>query len=109
MPEDFGFISNHTGDQPYWGKWNFWANEVEDLYPNGEFQDRTNPIWIKNYKKFVVSHRNGMYSTLQTKKGGRFNRFVIVSKSLHWTHIERPENVAYACVDFINDVDKKLI
>ena len=33
----------------------------------------------------------------------------IVSKSLHWTHIERPENVAYACVDFINDVDKKLI
>ena len=109
LPEDFGFVSNHTGDQPYWGKWNFWAGEVEDLYPNGEFQDRTNPIWIKNYKKFVVSHRNGMYSTLQTKKEGRFNRFVIVSKSLHWTHIERPENVAYACLDFINDVEKKLI
>ena len=47
-----------------------------------------------------------MYSTLQTKKGGRFNRFIIVSKSLHWTHIERPENVAYPRVGFIKDVEK---
>ena len=47
-----------------------------------------------------------IYSTLQTKKESGFNRFVIVSKSLHWTHIERPENVAYPRVDFIKDVEK---
>ena len=28
---------------------------------------------------------------------------LIVSDALHWTHIERPENVAWACMDFIVD------
>ena len=40
LPEDYGIISNHTGDQPYFGIWNFWANEVEDLLPGGTFQNR---------------------------------------------------------------------
>ena len=46
---------------------------------------------------------DGMYSTLQTKEGGRFSRVSIISDALHWTHIERPENVAWACMDFIAD------
>ena len=103
LPEDYGIISNHTGDQPYFGIWNFWANEVEDLLPGGTFQDRKDPIWKKNYQKFVTSKAEGKYSTLRTKKGSRFSRFVIISDALHWTHIERPENVAKACLDFIED------
>ena len=103
LPQDFGVISNHTGDQPYWGKWNFYPDEIEDIFPGGEFQERSNPTWIENYSKFVESKADGRYSTLKTKKGARFNRFTIISEALHWTHIERPENVAWACMDFIID------
>ena len=101
LPNDHGVISNHTGDQPYWGKWNFWPDDVEDLLPGGEFQDRNNPIWKENQKRYVKDMAGGKYSTLQTKEGGRFSRFCIISDALHWTHIERPENVAWACIDFI--------
>ena len=38
LPGDFGTISNHTGDQPYWGIWNFWPNEIEDLLPGENFK-----------------------------------------------------------------------
>ena len=103
LPNDHGLISNHTGDQPYWGKWNFWPDVVEDLLPGGEFQDRENPAWKENSERYVTSMAEGRYSTLQTKDGGRFSRFTIVSDALHWTHIERPENVAWACMDFIGD------
>ena len=81
----------------------FWPDDVEDLLPNGEFQDRSNPTWKKNYSKYVEKKADGRYSTLKTKKGGRFARFTIITDALHWTHIERPENVAYACMDFIVD------
>ena len=57
----------------------------------------------KNYKKYVTIKERGRYSILKLKKGSRFSRFVIISDALHWTHIERPENVAYACMDFIKD------
>ena len=103
LPKDFGIISNHTGDQPYFGIWNFWADEVEDLLPGGTFQDRNDPRWKTNYQKFVELDKSGRYSRLSTKKGSRFDRFVIISEALHWTHIERPENVAKACLDFILD------
>ena len=103
LPDDHGIISNHTGDQPYWGKWNFWPDDVEDLLPGGEFQDRGDPKWKENHDRYVTTMADGRYSTLQTKEGGRFSRFVIVSDALHWTHIERPENVAWACMDFIAD------
>ena len=56
-----------------------------------------------NDKSFVTSKAGGKYSTLKTKKGSRFSRFVIISNALHWTHIERPENVARACLDFIKE------
>ena len=103
LPDDFGIVSNHTGDQPYFGIWNFWADEVEDLLPGGTFQDRNNSQWKKNYQKFVELDKSGRYAKLSTKKGARFSRFVIISDALHWTHIERPENVAQACLDFILD------
>ena len=35
LDEDFGVVSNHTGDQPYWGKWNFFPDEVEDISGRG--------------------------------------------------------------------------
>ena len=44
--------------------------------------------------------------TIKIKKGARFSRFVIIKDALHWTHIERPENVAAACFDFIKDNEK---
>ncbi|MDP7356729.1 MAG: hypothetical protein QF843_05460, partial [Candidatus Thalassarchaeaceae archaeon] len=61
------------------------------------------PVWKENEKKYVTGMADGKYSTLQTKEGGRFSRFSIISDALHWTHIERPENVAWACMDFIAD------
>ena len=103
LPGDFGVVSNHTGDQPYWGKWNFFPDEVEDIFPGGEFQERANPIWIKNYEELVESKADGKYASLKVKEGARFSRFTIISEALHWTHIERPENVAWACMDFIAD------
>ena len=76
---------------------------IRDRLPGGEFQDRNDPVWKENEKKYVTGMADGKYSTLQTKGGGRFSRFSIISDALHWTHIERPENVAWACMDFIAD------
>ena len=103
LDKDFGVVSNHTGDQPYWGKWNFFPDEIEDIFPGGEFQERSNPIWVQNYNKFVERKADGRYASLKVKEGARFQRFTIISEALHWTHIERPDNVAWACMDFIAD------
>ena len=76
---------------------------MEDLLPGGDFQDRNDPNWNENYERYVTIMADGKYSNLKTKEGGRFSRFCIVSDALHWTHIERPDNVAWACMDFIVD------
>ena len=76
---------------------------MEDLLPGGDFQDRNDPKWSENYERYVTGMADGKYSTLQTKESGRFSRFSIISDALHWTHIERPDNVEWACMDFIVD------
>ncbi|MEM7374903.1 MAG: hypothetical protein AAF587_40295 [Bacteroidota bacterium] len=103
LPDDLGIVSNHIGDQPYFGKWNFFPDEVEDLIPGGSWQDRNSPVWQENYQKYVRVQAAGTYATLQTKANARMTRFAIILDSLHWTHIENPEGVAAACMDFIVD------
>ncbi|MEM7343804.1 MAG: hypothetical protein AAF485_06145 [Chloroflexota bacterium] len=103
LPGDFGILSNHIGDQPYFGVWNFFADEVEDLLPGGTWQDRNSPVWQENYKKYVTVQAGGNYATLQTKKNARMTRFAIISDSTHWQHFENPAGMAWACLDFIGE------
>ncbi len=103
LPGDLGLLSNHVGDQPYFGEWNLFPDEIEDIFPGGQWQDRDHPVWKENYAKYVTSHADGQYATIQIKAGARMTRFAIISRSTHWTHIENPEGCAWAIMDFIVD------
>ena len=102
LPEDYGIISNHLGDQPYFGIWNFWANEVEIYCQAGHFKTKK-PYLEKRIIKNLLHQKLRVNIQHWIKKGSRLSRFAIISDALHWTHIERPENVAKACLDFIED------
>ncbi len=105
LPDDLGLLSNHVGDQPYFGEWNLFPDEVEDIFPGGQWQDRQDPTWQENYARYVTSHAGGRYALIQTKAGARMTRFAIISESTHWTHIENPEGCAWAIMDFIHACD----
>ena len=101
LPDDLGLLSNHVGDQPYFGEWNLFPDEVEDIFPGGQWQDRSHPVWQENYAKYVTTHAGGHYATIQVKENARMTRFAIISESTHWTHIENPEGCSWAIMDFI--------
>lgn len=103
LPDELGLMSNHVGDQPYFGEWNLFPDEVEDIFPGGQWQDRQHPVWKENYARYVTTHADGRYALIQIKPGARMTRFAIISESTHWTHIENPEGCAWAIMDFIVD------
>ena len=103
LPKELGVLSNHVGDQPYFGEWNLFPDEVEDIFPGGQWQERNHPTWKENYAKLVTAHEDGKYSTIKIKKNARMTRFAIIPNCLHWTHIENPEGCAHALIDFIED------
>ena len=104
LPGRLGCASNHTGDQPWFGKYNLFEDEVMNLLPETTFQAPGNPTWEANYARFVTEHAGGAYSTLQTKPEARMNRFALVPDCSHWSHIENPAGCARAIMDFIAEV-----
>ena len=84
-------------DQPYFGIYNLFRNEVEDIYPNCSGQ---NP---EKKKEQFIEYRDE-YSKLKILPSARFHSFALIPKSAHFNVIENPKGCANAVYDFIRDI-----
>ena len=81
-------------DQPYFGKYNLFKNEIEDIYPNAIDQSSVSLI-----KEFITD--KGEYKEITLKNDATFKRFCIIPDSAHFNVIENPTGCANAIYDFI--------
>ena len=82
-------------DQPYFGKYNLFRNEIEDIYPDATHQSE---VTIKN--EFITSKE--LYKEIKIKDGATFSKFYLIPNSAHFNVIENPESCAAAVYNFIN-------
>jgi pimeloyl-ACP methyl ester carboxylesterase len=82
-------------DQPYFGKYNLFRNEIEDIYPDATHQSE---VPIKN--EFITSKE--LYKEIKIKDGATFSKFYLIPNSAHFNVIENPESCAAAVYNFIN-------
>lgn len=81
-------------DQPYFGKYNLFINEIEDIYPNAIDQ-----LSVPMRKEFITD--KGEYKEIKLKNDATFKRFCIIPESAHFNVIENPKGCASAIYDFI--------
>ena len=95
--DEFKRASNGSliSDQPYFGKYNLFRNEIEDIYPSAIDQSST-PL-----KKEYVSDM-GLYKEIQLKVGATFDKFFLIPDAAHFNVIENPKACASAIYNFIN-------
>ena len=93
---------DYISDQPYFGVYNLFRNEIEDIYPGCVFQDES------EYKSEFVTKKEH-YSEVKLKKDARFSRFCLIPDSAHFNVIENPESCAHAINDFINSINSNNI
>ena len=82
-------------DQPYFGKYNLFRNEIEDIFPDATYQSE---VPIKS--EFITEQ--GLYKEIKVKDGARFSKFYLIPDSAHFNVIENPESCAAAVYNFIN-------
>jgi len=87
-----------VSDQPYFGKYNLFRNEIEDIYPGAVHQ--SSGVVCQN--QFITN--KGSYKMIKTKADSSFSRFCLIPKSAHFNVIENPESCANAIYDFINSL-----
>ena len=87
-----------VSDQPYFGKYNLFRNEIEDIYPDSEYQESV-PI----QDQYITNH--GLYKSIQLKDSARFSAFNIIPNAAHFNVIENPEACASAVYNFINTLN----
>jgi pimeloyl-ACP methyl ester carboxylesterase len=94
--DEFKLATNgcRISDQPYFGKYNLFRNEIEDIYPDGTYQSE---VPIKN--EFITS--KGLYKEIKIKDGARFSKFYLIPDSAHFNVIENPESCAAAVYNFV--------
>jgi pimeloyl-ACP methyl ester carboxylesterase len=95
--DEFKRASNGSliSDQPYFGKYNLFRNEIEDIYPSAEDQSSV-PL-----KKEYISDM-GLYKEIQLKVGATFDKFFLIPDAAHFNVIENPKACASAIYNFIN-------
>ena len=95
--DEFKRASNGSliSDQPYFGKYNLFRNEIEDIYPSAVDQSSV-PL-----KKEYVSDM-GLYKEIQLKVGATFDKFFLIPDAAHFNVIENPKACASAIYNFIN-------
>ena len=93
------FKYNESGtlisDQPYFGLYNLYRNEIEDIYPGCVGQDRS------KYQSHLVSDK-GIYKEIKIKDNARFAKFCLIPDSAHFNVIENPKSCASAINNFIS-------
>ena len=83
-------------DQPYFGKYNLFRNEIEDLYPNCVSQESD------KYKKQFIDDKDH-YKKVKLLTNARMNFFALIPDSAHFNVIENPLGCASAVSDFIRE------
>lgn len=96
--DQFTFITNQHGYLPYFGMYNLFKDEIENLtksdviFRNIDTEFSNNLITKLKYYKIIKS-----------KPKARINKFVIIPKSCYFTIIENPQGCAQAINDFIKN------
>ena len=83
-------------DQPYFGKYNLFKNEIKDLYPNCVSQD------LSQYQSQYIQEKNE-YKKVDLLPNARMSFFALIPDSAHFNVIENPEGCASAVSDFIQE------
>ena len=83
-------------DQPYFGKFNLFKNEIKDLYPNCIFQDS-----LQYQSQYIENKKN--YKKIDLLPNARMSFFALIPDSAHFNVIENPEGCASAVSDFIQE------
>lgn len=106
LPEQLGQLSHQVSEQPWFGKYNWYEGEIVNLNPDTVFQSPNDPVWQENVANHVTVQADGIYKTLDTLEGARFDRFALIPDAVHFSHVENPRACAWAVLDFIADTKR---
>ena len=97
--DEFKYGKNRKliSDQPYFGIYNLFKNEVEDLFPGCVGQD-------PNKKVSNLIEEKGDYRKLKLLPNAKLQSFALIPKSSHFNVIENPKGCANAVYDFIKNI-----
>ena len=93
----YGKNGKLISDQPYFGIYNLFRNEVEDLFPGCIGQDQNKKV------SGLIEEKKG-YKKLKLKPDAKLEFFALIPKSSHFNIIENPKGCANAVYDFIKDI-----
>ena len=101
--DEFKYNKSGTliSDQPYFGIYNLFRNEIEDIYPGCVGQDSD------KYQSQYVTDK-GEYKEIKIKDGARFSNFYLIPNAAHFNVIENPRACALAIEDFIMSLNKNV-
>ena len=97
--DEFKYGKNRKliSDQPYFGIYNLFKNEVEDLFPGCVGQDLN-----KKASNLIEERRD--YRKLKLLPSAKLESFALIPKSSHFNVIENPKGCANAVYDFIKNI-----
>ena len=97
--DEFKYGKNRKliSDQPYFGIYNLFKNEVEDLFPGCVGQDLN-----KKVSNLIEEKKN--YRKLKLLPSAKLESFALIPKSSHFNVIENPKGCANAVYDFIKNI-----
>ena len=97
--DEFKYGKNRKliSDQPYFGIYNLFKNEVEDLFPGCVGQDLN-----KKVSNLIEEKRD--YRKLKLLPNAKLEYFALIPKSSHFNVIENPKGCANAVYDFIKNI-----
>ena len=90
----YGKNGKLISDQPYFGIYNLFKNEVEDLYPGCIGQEK-----VKKRENLIEEKKH--YKKLKLLPNSKMHTFALIPKSAHFNVIENPKGCAHAVYDFI--------
>ena len=91
-----------VSDQPYFGKYNLFRNEIHDLYPDCVSQD------LSKYQSQYLETKED-YKKVELIPNARMSFFALIPDSAHFNVIENPKGCASAVFDFIQECNLKNI
>ena len=97
--DEFKYGKNRKliSDQPYFGIYNLFKNEVEDLFPGCVGQDLN-----KKVSNLIEEKKD--YRKLKLLPSAKLESFALIPKSSHFNVIENPKGCANAVYDFIKNL-----
>ena len=96
--DEFKYNKSGTliSDQPYFGIYNLYRNEIEDVYPGCVGQDND-----KYQSQFVTDKI--LYKEIKVKENARFTCFYLIPEAAHFNVVENPKACALVIDDFLSN------